>query len=251
MKRKLIFLLCVTFLIGSFATGCQTAARRPVAPEQTPNQTANVDMTETERRALANRLAGMAEQIDGVQKASVVVSTIGVTDNNMQGTNGTTAPGTPGTITPGTPGTGTPGNTGTPAVPRNTGVNTPRDMGQRTGITNITDDRVNTATPGTVVPRTGAGDVNQSGVIVMVGITLNQNVATTTPNDVNNIKRTVANRLRASDRRISQVLVTTDANLITRINDVANGIIQGRPIQTFENDISDISRRLQMQQPAF
>jgi YhcN/YlaJ family sporulation lipoprotein len=102
--------------------------------------------------------------------------------------------------------------------------------------------------PRTINPGTDMDDSNR-GIIVMVGLSLNKNVDTA--DKTNEIKRTVVNRLRANDRRISQVLVTTDPNLITRINDVANGIIQGRPIQTFERDINDIGRELQMQQPAF
>jgi len=57
--------------------------------------------------------------------------------------------------------------------------------------------------------------------------------------------------LTASDRRISQVLVTTDPNLIKRINDVAAGIIEGKPIQNFQTEINDITGKLKQQRPAF
>ena len=83
----------------------------------------------------------------------------------------------------------------------------------------------------------------------MVGLSLQEGMNTADKAD--EIKRTVANKLKASDKRISQVLVTTDPGLVQRLNDVAAGIIQGRPIQGYQEDINDLMRRMRQQQPAF
>ncbi|MGI6413378.1 MAG: YhcN/YlaJ family sporulation lipoprotein [Syntrophomonadaceae bacterium] len=230
MKKNTVLCLGLIILLGSFIIGCQNAAQRPMTPEQPQQQdTTDRTMTETERRDLANRLSRLAEEVEGVERAAVIVSTIDVTQGDRT-IDSNRNPATPGT---------TANNPGVmPGQPRNdvNNLNMPRN------------DMNNPNMPRTINPGTDMDDSNR-GIIVMVGLSLNKNVDTA--DKTNEIKRTVVNRLRANDRRISQVLVTTDPNLITRINDVANGIIQGRPIQTFERDINDIGRELQMQQPAF
>lgn len=110
----------------------------------------------------------------------------------------------------------------------------------RTGATSNANKMTNTRTTGT----------NYSGQVVMVGLTL-EPTATRDAATINKVKNTVANKLKASDRRISQVLVTTDPTMIKRINDVAAGIIEGKPIQNYQNDINDISNKLKQQRPAF
>lgn len=98
--------------------------------------------------------------------------------------------------------------------------------------------------------KTNAAKTNYSGQVVMVGLTL-EPTATRDPATVKKIKTTVANKLKASDRRISQVLVTTDPTLIKRINDVAAGIIQGKPIKNYQTEISNIHAKLRKERTAF
>ena len=50
--------------------------------------------------------------------------------------------------------------------------------------------------------------------MVMVGLSLDENM--NSADKANEIKRT-ANKLKASDKRISQVLVTTDPGLVQRL----------------------------------
>ena len=52
---------------------------------------------------------------------------------------------------------------------------------------------------------------------------------------------------KAADTRINQVLVTTDPTMIKRINDVAAGIIEGKPIQSLEKDINTLTNDLKKQ----
>lgn len=191
MRKIITLLLCVSFLLIGLV-GCQTTAKKPMTPARKPGVTAKkptTEMTASERRVMANKLSKMAENVKGVKRASVIVSSIGMTN---------------------------------------------------TGTTATTNKMTNT----------NAARTNYSGQVIMVGLTL-EPTATRDAATINKIKSTVANKLKASDRRISQVLVTTDPNLIKRINDVAAGIIEGKPIQNFQSDINDISGKLKQQRPAF
>lgn len=191
MRKIFTLLLCIGFLLISLM-GCQTTAKKPMTPERKPGVTTKkptTEMTASERRVMANKLSKMAENVKGVKRASVVVSSIGMTN---------------------------------------------------TGTTATTNKMTNT----------NAARTNYSGQVVMVGLTL-EPTATRDAATINKVKSTVANKLKASDRRISQVLVTTDPTMIKRINDIAAGIIEGKPIQNYQNDINDITNKLKTQRPAF
>ncbi len=232
MRKNLVLLICFTLILGSLAVGCNNAAQRPDLPQQQQNQ--NMDrtdeqMTDSERRALASRLSDLAEQVDGVKDATVVVSSIGMTDSS--------------------PDTGT--NAGRDTQ-RNLNVNDPtsplnNNQGMATNRTTTNNQATNNTNMNNMQNRTDGNSV--SGLMVMVGLTLDNKV--NGADETNQIKRSVMNKLKASDKRISQVLVTTDPGLVQRLTDVAAGIIQGRPIQGFENDINDLTRNMRQQNPAF
>jgi YhcN/YlaJ family sporulation lipoprotein len=172
--------------------GCQTTSKKPMTPARKPGVTAKkptTEMTASERRVMANKLSKMAENVKGVKRASVVVSSIGMTN---------------------------------------------------TGVTSTTNKMTNT----------NAARTNYSGQIILVGLTL-EPTATRDSATINKVKSTVATKLKASDRRISQVLVTTDPTMIKRINDVAAGIIEGKPIQNFQRDITDISGKIKKERVTF
>lgn len=232
MRKNLVLLICFTLILGSLAVGCNNAAQRPDLPQQQQDQ--NMDrtdeqMTDSERRALASRLSDLAEQVDGVKDATVVVSSIGMTDSS--------------------PDTGT--NAGRDTQ-RNLNVNDPtsplnNNQGMATNRTTTNNQATNNTNMNNMQNRTDGNSV--SGLMVMVGLTLDNKV--NGADETNQIKRSVMNKLKASDKRISQVLVTTDPGLVQRLTDVATGIIQGRPIQGFENDINDLTRNMRQQNPAF
>jgi nicotinamide mononucleotide adenylyltransferase len=165
---------------------------------------------------MASKLSNLAENVDGVQRAAVVVSSIAMTNN----------------MTSRTP-------TSTTANKNINRVVNPEGVGN-----------VNPNTVGNANPTRTAVKGNYSGLIVMVGLNLDSKTENN-PTMARNIKQTVANKLKNSDQRISQVLVTTDPTLIQRINDVAAGIIQGKPINNFESDIKDMITKIKQQQPAF
>ncbi|MDD3024324.1 MAG: YhcN/YlaJ family sporulation lipoprotein, partial [Syntrophomonadaceae bacterium] len=87
-----------------------------------------------------------------------------------------------------------------------------------------------------------------SGIIVMVGLTVDQAI-TQDQTKMGAVETKVMNKLKASDKRITQVLVSTDPNIIKRINDIATGIIEGKPIKTFQKDIDDLNFRFRESRP--
>jgi len=214
MKKQTLVVLCISILLLSMI-GCQTTAKKPMTNRST-NITNTGEMTPSERRVMASKLSNLAENVDGVQRAAVVVSSIAMTNN----------------MTSRTP-------TSTTANKNINRVVNPEGVGN-----------VNPNTVGNANPTRTAVKGNYSGLIVMVGLNLDSK-AENNPTMARNIKQTVANKLKNSDQRISQVLVTTDPTLIQRINDVAAGIIQGKPINNFESDIKDMITKIKQQQPAF
>lgn len=216
MKKQTIVVICIGILLLSMIGGCQTAAKKPMTNNRTTNITNTGEMTASERRVMASKLSNLAENVDGVQRAAVVVSSIAMTNN----------------MTSRTP-------TSTTANKNINRVVNPEGVGN-----------VNPNTVGNANPTRTAVKGNYSGLIVMVGLNLDSKTENN-PTMARNIKQTVANKLKNSDQRISQVLVTTDPTLIQRINDVAAGIIQGKPINNFESDIKDMITKIKQQQPAF
>ncbi|MGI5881211.1 MAG: YhcN/YlaJ family sporulation lipoprotein [Syntrophomonadaceae bacterium] len=220
MKKQTIVVLCVSILLLSMIGGCQTAAKKPMTNNRNTNITNTGEMTASERRVMASKLSNLAENVDGVQRAAVVVTSIAMTNN---ATNRTT-------------------------TTRNTTAakNNINRVVNPEGVGNVNPNTVGNVNP---TPNTAVKG-NYTGLIVMVGLNLDSK-ATNNPTMANNIKKNVANKLKNSDQRISQVLVTTDPTLIQRINDVAAGIIQGKPIQNFQSDIKDLTTQIKQQQPAF
>ncbi|MBC7076182.1 MAG: YhcN/YlaJ family sporulation lipoprotein [Syntrophomonadaceae bacterium] len=177
MKKEIVLLLCLSLLLTGFGLGCQSAAEKPAVPKQNGS-----DMDTSERRVMASRLSQMAEEVEGVQKASVVVSDMDIVDTALPGTNNDTL----------------------------------------------------------------TGRTNKDDVLVMVGIVLDENVRADV-NKASEIRQTVRQKLKASDERISQVLVTSDPNLVERISKLAADVIEGKPIKDFEDEIKDINNKIRQQ----
>lgn len=78
-------------------------------------------------------------------------------------------------------------------------------------------------------------------VSVMVGLVVNSNV---TGKETVKVKEEVSRQLRMADKRVTRVLVTTDPDLVKRIEDIARGIIAGKPVQSFASEISELTRRI-------
>ncbi|NLN87811.1 MAG: hypothetical protein GX133_09515 [Syntrophomonadaceae bacterium] len=123
-----------------------------------------------------------------------------------------------------------PGNTG--------GSNDPFSDGLPSGTPN---NDPNAAPAGQV-----ANPKQQGNLVVMVGITLNEQ-AMRDSNKVNDIKEQVRSKIKADSDKVGEVLVTTDANLIKRLQDVAAGIIQGQPVESYTQNLNELDRSLRGQ----
>ena len=189
-KQALVLSLFVAGML--IICGCGQTAQKP-APDTNP-ETGLQQTTDAEKRTMASRFSTMAMEVEGVQKATVVVVS------------------QPDTIrVPVDPISGLPND--------GTGVNPP---GQ-------------TANP------------EQGNLVAMVGITLNQ-ADMQNQDKVNNIKEHVRSKIKADSDKVREVLVTTDPNLIKKLQDVAAGIIQGQPVESYTQNINELDKSLRSQQ---
>lgn len=175
MYKKGPGFLLVLLLLTLLVSGCQTEQRKPL--ETKPQD--QTGLSDSDRRILADRLSRLATDVNGVQKATVVITDITLAKDSK--------------------------NTGATA--------------------------------------NSASETDISGMIVMLGISVNDQV------NEEKIKNDVRDKLKASDKRISQVLVTSDPELLKKINDVAAGIIKGEPIS--EMDLKQLGEKLKGDKPAY
>lgn len=91
------------------------------------------------------------------------------------------------------------------------------------------------------VPGVKKATVVISGTMAYVGLDLNANVEAA---ETNAIKRDVADRVKKSDKRLTRVLVTSDADTVTRIDRVADSIAAGKPVAGLSREIAEIGRRI-------
>lgn len=88
---------------------------------------------------------------------------------------------------------------------------------------------------------TGTSMTTGTGYTAMVGIELSSNTKGSTAEMV---KKQVGSRVKSKEKQITKVLVTTDPNMITRLKDIAAGVIKGRPISGFAKEIDELARRI-------
>lgn len=197
-KKGTGLLLIILFLAMLLGSGCQKAAQKPL--ENQPQKKA--DLTASDRRILADRLSRLATAVEGVQKATVVIS-----DITLANDSGSTSKSTKSTAT---------------------------DPAQTSSTSKTTKSTATDRAPTSI-----------SGMVVMVGIGISDQV------DEEKTKVNVKDKLKASDGRISQVLVTSDPELVKKINDMAAGIIKGEPISKYEMDLKQLKKDFQDNNPAY
>jgi YhcN/YlaJ family sporulation lipoprotein len=93
---------------------------------------------------------------------------------------------------------------------------------------------------------TKLNDVNSTTVVIsgntaLVGVDIKDNVE---GKITNNLKRRVEKTVRDTDKNITNVSITADADLYRRISNMATDIKNGRPISGFANEIQEILRRI-------
>lgn len=169
-KRALILMLII---IGLFlASGCQTA-KKPTTPQTSPTQ-----VTESDKRVMANRFSTIAQQVEGVSKATVVVASAEATT-----TGETTA---------------------------------------------------------SAAAKTGGK------MVVMVGLTLDAKTSASSAKQ-KTVMNTVKQKILANDKRITDVLVTADPNMVKKINDVAAGLIEGKPVLSYAKSAAELGKMMKNQ----
>jgi len=76
---------------------------------------------------------------------------------------------------------------------------------------------------------------------VLVGLTLDSEVKEA---QTSAIKKEVSEKLSQTDKRIDRVLVTSNPDLVKRIEDIARGILGGKPVQSFADEITEVTKRI-------
>lgn len=181
MKKRtlLLFVFIAAMLITS---GCQQAKKPYTAPKTTPSSPTQV--TESDKRIMANRFSEIAKAVPGVISATVVVA----------------------------------------------GADAAMDTSSKTSTTATSKLSTSSA----------------SKIVVMVGMTLNQESMTTDAKQAS-VKNMVKQKIKSSDKRITDVLVTTDANMVKKINDVASGLIEGKPVLSYARSAAELGRMMKEQ----
>ncbi|GAV22671.1 YhcN/YlaJ family sporulation lipoprotein [Carboxydothermus pertinax] len=80
-----------------------------------------------------------------------------------------------------------------------------------------------------------------SGSTAYVGLDLKAGVE---KKETDKIKEEAANRVKSAEPRLKTVFVTTDADTVTRIRHVAEGVAKGRPLSSFIRELDEIRRRM-------
>jgi hypothetical protein len=186
LKKITAILLCV-FLCGSIlVSGCGQTARKPPVPESMPNNQTNTPQqtNDAEKRVMANRFSNLAMEVNGVAKATVVVSSV---DSEEAG---------------------------------------------------------NTTTPSTApIPDLPVLNAVSGKMVVMVGLNLDPKVMQDKTKETS-IKDEVKSKIMADNQTISEVLVTTNPDMIKKLQDVAAGVIQGKPMQSYAQDIQELDKNI-------
>ncbi len=172
-KARLLLILIAVMLVIS---GCQQAQKPDMNPNPNPTQ-----VTESDKRIMANRFSESAKSVPGVLNATVVVA------GADAAVNGTSATAT---------------------------------------------KKISTGSSGKIV--------------VMAGLTLNAQTMAS-PQQQASTKQKVKQKIQDSDKRVTDVLVTTDANMVKKINDVAAGLIEGKPVQSYAHSAAELGKMMKGQ----
>lgn len=215
MKKITAIFLCVLLIMTVLVSGCKKTAQKPI-PETTPNS--GVEQTsDSEKRIMASNFSNVAVSVNGVQKATVVVSS--------------TTTANPQTVT-----------SDPNSVPSLTSANNGTTTNPTAGSTNVPgSDMSGVSSPIGEIP-----NVTSGRLVVMVGLNLNE-ASMKDQSMENKIKEEVKSKIRQSDQKVSEVLVTTNPDMIKKLQDVAAGVIQGKPLQSYAQEITELDKGIRTQ----
>ncbi|MDD3024480.1 MAG: hypothetical protein PHE26_11345, partial [Syntrophomonadaceae bacterium] len=189
MKRKRLLLLCLCLSLFLLINGCaNNAEKKPITPTPQKKTTQTGEMTASERRVMASQLSKMAEEVEGVNKASVVVADVRMNNNNE-----TTR--TPGTTTNNNTTIPTPGTT-----TNNNGISTNPTPGTMEDAPLPSQNATNNVQNRNMNDDIWINSDQASGIIVMVGLTVDQAI-TQDQTKMGAVETKVMNKLKASDKR--------------------------------------------------
>lgn len=108
-----------------------------------------------------------------------------------------------------------------------------------------------TTTNATQVAKRSAAEANKvagvneatavvTGKTMYIGLDVDANLD---KNKVAELEKTVLNRIKESEPTYT-IMVTSDADTVTRIKNVAQGVVQGKPISSFSKELQDIDSRI-------
>lgn len=89
-------------------------------------------------------------------------------------------------------------------------------------------------------PRVNRATVVLAGTTVYLGLNIDDEVERERTEAV---KRDAGRRVQKAEPRIERVMVTTDVDTVTRLENIAEGIRRGEPVSAFTRELGEIDRR--------
>ncbi len=62
--------------------------------------------------------------------------------------------------------------------------------------------------------------------------------------DTEKVKRDVSNEVKKAEPRLTAVYVSSDPDVTARLRSIADGVAAGKPLSTFDNELSEITKRI-------
>jgi spore cortex protein len=238
-KKIALIVLVFVVAVAVIFTGC-TAARRPNTTGQNNNTTGM-------RTSYGNNDRGYqgTDQSGSYDNYTKVGDQLGIrdwTNDYRTGLNDGRVGNNTGGFTPGVTGltgTNTGNNTGYNTL-YNTGNNNGNNTGNNTGNTD-TRQADDIARACEQVQGVDNATAVVTGNTAYVGIDMETNIRNVNQSD---IKREVANRVRATGNNINTVYVSAEPDFMNRLRNVGNGVRNGKGGNTFTTELNDMVQRI-------
>lgn len=186
--RKLIG-LC--FCIGGILflpIACNNAPQKPIAPEQSPKMTEEV----SDRRIMTSRFSILAQEVDGVRNASVIITNQDPDGNVIL-------------------------------------------LGNKNKKTQVELDDENYNSDDIIT--TASND----NIVVLVGLDVDDQAK---KENINEIKEEIIDKIKAADKNVSEVLVTSNPETVNKIKNIASRIIQGESAESYDKEVKELAEEI-------
>ncbi|MCL6560230.1 MAG: YhcN/YlaJ family sporulation lipoprotein, partial [Firmicutes bacterium] len=91
------------------------------------------------------------------------------------------------------------------------------------------------------VPGVNGATVVIAGTTAYVGV---DEKADLEKGETERVKRDVSNEVKKAEPRLTAVYVSSDADTVTRLRRIADGIAAGQPVSAFDRELAEIAKRL-------